>query len=106
MYELKIFTTNNYERRLTMNEKIMVNDILNSIKLDLKMYQEFLNESKNIQIRQTIQEIRNANEAFQYELLKVAEVKGYYKSPENVTAKEIGKIKDELENYNDKTEKN
>ena len=43
-----------------------------------QLYQNFISETENIQLRQTIQQIRNTDESFQYELFKVAHTKGYY----------------------------
>ena len=62
-----------------MNEKTMVNDILENVKSDLSAYQKAIAECSNSQLRQTFQQIRNSDECFQYELYKVAETKGYYK---------------------------
>ena len=61
-----------------MEEKTMVNDILESIKADLNAYQTAIAEAENMQLRQTLQQIRNNDESFQYELFKVANTKGYY----------------------------
>ena len=61
-----------------MDEKTMVNDILDGVKSELKTYQGVIIETENMQLRQTIQQIRNNDESFQYELFKVAQAKGYY----------------------------
>jgi len=62
-----------------MNEKIMVNDILSGVKSNLTTYQNAISETENMELRQTLQQIRNNDESFQYELFKVAQAKGYYK---------------------------
>ena len=62
-----------------MDEKTMVNDILNGVKAELKTYQGVISEAENMQLRQTIQQIRNNDESLQFELFKVAQSKGYYK---------------------------
>ena len=62
-----------------MDEKTMVNDILDGVKSELKTYQGVIIETENMQLRQTIQQIRNNDESFQYELFKIAQAKGYYK---------------------------
>lgn len=79
-----------------MEEKYMVNDILESLKSELKTYQGVISEAENIGLRQTIQQIRNNDEAFQYELFKVAQVKGYYTPATKAPQAEINKVKDEL----------
>lgn len=81
-----------------MDEKTMVNDILESVKADLKTYQGVITETENMQLRQTIQQIRNNDESFQYELFKIAETKGYYKPAAKATVTEVDSVKTELEN--------
>lgn len=80
-----------------MDEKTMVNDILAGIKSELTTYQGVISETKNMQLRQAIQQIRNNDESFQFELFKVAQAKGYYKSAEQATQSEIQKVRDELQ---------
>ena len=80
-----------------MDEKTMVNDILESTKSDLKTYQGVITEAANMELRQTIQQIRNNNESFQYELFKIAQNKGYYKPAAMATVTEIQSVKNELQ---------
>ena len=80
-----------------MDEKIMVNDILSDIKNSLTMYQNIITDTENISLRQTIQQIRNSDESFGYELFKVAKSKGYYKSSQDATIMEIQSVKNELQ---------
>ena len=80
-----------------MDEKSMVNDILESTKADLTTYQGVISEAANMQLRQTVQQIRNNCESFQYELFKVAETKGYYKPAQAASVTEINTVKTELE---------
>jgi len=80
-----------------MDEKTMVNDILDGIKSELTTYQGVISETENMQLRQAIQQIRNNDESFQFELFKVAQAKGYYKSAEQATQSEIQKVRDELQ---------
>ena len=80
-----------------MDEKTMVNDVLSNIKMMLSRYQNVIAETENIQIRQVIQQIRNNDESFQYELFKVAETKGYYKPAQKATSTEIETVKTELQ---------
>ena len=80
-----------------MDEKTMVNDILGNVKSDLTAYQTAISESENMQLRQTFQQIRNNDESFQYELFKVANVKGYYKPAQKATVTEIETVKTELQ---------
>lgn len=79
-----------------MEEKYMVNDILESAKAGLTTYQGVINETENSGLRQTFQQIRNNDESFQYELFKVAQAKGYYIPAEQAPQTEIDKIKNEI----------
>ena len=80
-----------------MNKKTMVNDILSNVKSDLTAYQTAISEAENMQLRQTLQQIRNNDESFQYELFKVAQTKGYYQPAQKATITEIQTVKTELE---------
>lgn len=80
-----------------MDEKTMVNDVLNGVKSGLTTYQTVISEAENMQLRQTIQQMRNADESFQYELFKVAQTKGYYKPAQPATVTEIQTVKSELQ---------
>ena len=81
-----------------MEEKYMVNDALESIKNELVTYQGVINETENMQLRQTFQQIRNCDESFQYELFKLAESKGYYMPAANATQEEIIAVKNQVTN--------
>ena len=81
-----------------MDEKTMVNDILEETKAKLLFYQIAISESENIELRQTLKQLRDNLESFQYELFKVASTKGYYTASGIANAKEIQTVKKELEN--------
>lgn len=80
-----------------MDEKTMVNDILDGVKSSLKTYQGVITEAENMQLRQTIQQIRNNDESFQYELFKIAQAKGYYIPAQKATTTEVNTVKTELQ---------
>ena len=80
-----------------MEEKTMVNDILSGVKSDLTAYQTAISESENMGLRQTFQQIRNNDESFQYELFKIAQVKGYYKPAQKASQTEVETVKTELQ---------
>lgn len=80
-----------------MDEKTMVNDILSNTKSSLKTYQGVITETENMNLRQTIQQIRNNDESFQYELFKIAQSKGYYQPAQKATVTEIDTVKNELQ---------
>ena len=79
-----------------MEEKYMVNDILESTKAGLTTYQGIISEAENTQLRQTIQTLRNNDETFQYELYKVAQQKGYYTPAGQAPQTEVEKVKNEV----------
>ena len=80
-----------------MEEKAMVNDILANVKSGLTTYQNIISETENASLRQTLQQIRNNDENFQYEIYKIAETKGYYKPAAQATQQEIAQVKTELQ---------
>ena len=80
-----------------MDEKTMVNDILENVKADLNSYQTAISETENMNLRQTFQTIRNNDESFQYELFKIAQTKGYYVPAQKATSTEISTVKTELQ---------
>ena len=80
-----------------MEEKTMVNDILDNTKTELTTYQGIISETENMQLRQTLQQLRNNCESFQYELFKVAQTKGYYQPAQSATQTEIDTIKAQLQ---------
>lgn len=75
----------------------MVNDVLNGIKSSLVNYQEIITETENMNLRQMLQQLRNSDESFQYELYKIAQVKGYYTSATQANNNDIQNVKSELE---------
>ncbi len=80
-----------------MDEKTMVNDILEAVKAELTTYQGVISETENMQLRQTVQQIRNNDESFQYELFKIAQTKGYYKPAAQASTTEINTVQTELQ---------
>ena len=80
-----------------MEEKYMVNDILEGTKGSLKTYEGVIVETQNTNLRQAIQEIRNSCETFQYDLFRVANLKGYYTPAAKATQTEIEQLKTEVQ---------
>ena len=79
-----------------MEEKYMVNDIMAGVKAGLNNYQTAISETENMQLRQTLQQIRGNDESFQYEIFKVAQAKGYYKPASKATQNEIDTVKNNV----------
>ena len=61
-----------------MQERDMVLDILSGVKSNLGTYAKTIAECNDQNLRQTFQQMRDADEKFQYELYKIAHQKGYY----------------------------
>ena len=78
-----------------MEEKYMVNDVLECTKNLLKTYQEGIIECQNIELRELLQSVRNNLEKYQYELFKIAEAKGYYQVAKYATKQEIEDLKND-----------
>ncbi|NLJ55865.1 MAG: spore coat protein [Firmicutes bacterium] len=76
-----------------MQEKDMVNDILSMINSSLTDYANTIAQCSDQNLRQELQQIRNADEQFQYQLFKIAEQKGYYQPAEQATQQEIQEVK-------------
>ena len=76
-----------------MLEKDMVNDILSMINSSLTGYANVIAQCSDQNLRQTIQQIRNSDEQFQYDLYKVAEQKGFYKAANHATTEEIQQVR-------------
>lgn len=74
-----------------MEEKYMVNDVLEGAKSELVKYQNMISETENMQLRQTLQQMRNNSESFQYEVFKIAQNKDYYIPAQAATPQEISK---------------
>ena len=62
-----------------MDEKTMVSDALSMLNSSLVGYANVISQAENVELRQTLQQIRNNDETSQYDLFKIAEQKGFYK---------------------------
>ena len=79
-----------------MDEKAMVNDILAGVKADLTAYQTAISECENTNLRQCLQQIRNNDESFHFELFKIAQTKGYYVPAQKVSPSEVNTVKTQI----------
>ncbi len=80
-----------------MDEKTMVNDVLDSCKTSLNLYGTAIINTIDMTLRQTIQQIRNNEESFQYEMLKIAQLKEYKTLEFQASESEIEQVKNELQ---------
>jgi len=79
-----------------MQEKDIVNDYLSGLNGSLIGYASVISQTENEQLRQTVIQIRNQDEARQYAWFKKAKEKGYYKPAQPATPEEINQVKTEL----------
>lgn len=76
-----------------MEEKYMVNDVLQDSKEFVKSLDEAILESDNSEFRQMVMLLRNSAESFEGSLSKIAETKGYYISSPKAEESEILLVK-------------
>lgn len=79
-----------------MTDKEMVNDILSMVNSSLTTYSMSIAQSANQQLRQTLQQIRNSDEQFQYQLYQMAEQRGFYKPASDASSQDIQTVKSQL----------
>ncbi len=79
-----------------LQDKEMVNDILSQTNSSIADYAKCITETANQQLRQTLQQIRNGDEQFQYQLFQLANQKGWYKPATDAPAQEIMQVKQQL----------
>ena len=76
-----------------MDKKTMVSDALVGINGELKMYAEFITQSENPQLKQTLKQMRNKAETAQEQLYQIAREKSYYVPAAKATKEEIEHVK-------------
>ena len=76
-----------------MEEKIMVADALESVNANLTKYGEMIPQTENLQLKQTLKQIRNQCEMSQEELYQIAKSKQYYTPAAKVTEEEVKKVR-------------
>lgn len=79
-----------------MNDKIMVNDALSSVKSSLTTYATVISECANPTLRSAIQQIRNNCETSQFELYKLAQTKGFYQPATQAENQDVQQVRSQL----------
>lgn len=79
-----------------MREKDMVNDVLSSTKAGLTSYSKAISECSNQKLRNTLQQIRDQDEKFQFQLYQIAEQKGYYKPAKKVNQQDVDEVRNQF----------
>jgi len=80
-----------------MHERDMVFDVLSMIKASLASYAKAIAECSNQDLRQTLQQIRNSDEQFQYQLYQLAEQKNYYQPAQSASQQDIEQVRSMFE---------
>lgn len=81
---------------MQIQDKEMVNDILSMINGSLTTYASVISQTSNPQLRQTIQQIRNGDEQFQFQLYQMAEQKGFYTPASQAPQSDIQNVKSQV----------
>ncbi len=76
-----------------MQEKDMVNDVLSMVNGSLVDYANCIAQASNQNLRQTLQQIRDGDEQFQYKLYQMAEQKGYYQPAQQASQQDLQQVK-------------
>lgn len=79
-----------------MSDREMVNDVLSMCKSSLTTYASSISECANQQLRQTLQQIRNSDEQFQFQLYQIAEQRGFYKPASDASSQDIQTVKSQV----------
>ncbi len=79
-----------------MQDKDMVNDILSMVNGSLVGYANSIAQASNPQLRQTLQQIRNSDEQFQFQLSQKASQKGFYQDAQQANQNTIQQYKSQL----------
>jgi spore coat protein CotF len=79
-----------------MQDKDMVNDVLSMLNSSVTNYSSIITQCSNLELRQTIQQLRNNCETSQFDMYKIAEQKGFYKSAQQATESEIMQVKNQI----------
>ena len=76
-----------------MDEKTMVSDTLTGINGELVRYGEMIPQTENMQLKQTLKQLRNQCETSQEEIYQIARNKQYYVPAAKATAEEIQHVR-------------
>lgn len=79
-----------------MNDKTMVSDALVSINNELKMYADYISQSENKELKQTLKQFRNECEMSQEKLYNLAREKSFYVPAAKATQEEVQHVKSVL----------
>ena len=76
-----------------ISEKTMVSDALVGMNGELKMFGEMIPQTENMQLKQTLKQIRNQCEMSQEELYNLAREKQYYIPAQKASPQDVEHVK-------------
>ena len=76
-----------------ISEKTIVSDALVGMNGELKMFGEMIPQTENMQLKQTLKQIRNQCEMSQEELYNLAREKQYYIPAQKASPQEVEHVK-------------
>lgn len=79
-----------------MQERDMVNDVLAMTKAGMSDYTRAIGECSNQNLRQTLKQMRDGDEQFQFQLAQIAVQKNYYTPAQAANQQEMQQIKSQL----------
>ena len=76
-----------------MDENTMVSDALGGINGELKAYADYITQTENPQLKQTLKQMRNKTETAQEQLYQIAREKSYYVPADKASQEEIAHVR-------------
>ena len=76
-----------------LNDKVMVSDILVGVNGELKSMADYITQTENTQLKQTLKQFRNEQELSQEKIYALAREKGYYVPAAKASQEEIQQVK-------------
>lgn len=76
-----------------LNDKTMVSDTLVGVNGELKSMAEYISQTENMQLKQTLKQFRNEQEMSQEKIYNLAREKGYYVPAAKASPEEIQHVK-------------
>lgn len=86
-----------------MQDKEITNDVLSMLKSSLTTYTQAISESSSQQIRQTLSQIRDSDEQFQFQLSQFASQKGFYPASSSASTQDIQQTYSQLQSSSTST---
>lgn len=76
-----------------LNDKTMVSDTLVGVNSELKSMADYITQTENMQLKQTLKQFRNEQEMSQEKIYNLAREKGYYVPAAKASQEEVQHVK-------------